>query len=1335
MAATMTVYKCWLHLVFLSVTTGIATTVSGLEDITVFNISCDPQDIMSEETKRCDSKSLASIAASATEETNILINIKIPRLRLNGTVTFANLSSLTISGEPGTMSTLMCTDWDSSSDTGIVLKNISSRISFSNLNVTKCGLAVNNILAAYKLSSDSTSVAAIRSALAIVQSRNVNVNNMVIEKSKGLGLAVLDHQGDSRVSIISTIFKENKQPLEHNQLEVIEKQFGGGGVYLKLDSFPTSQNENTFTEFVHTDLLSDVEQRQGRGGGAYIYLKGDSTNVQVSFTRCRFISNQGFLGGGLSVVVHGEGNRKALNMTVVISDSQFEGNGCDGNKHDRVISKDSCDDTCKAGFGGGLQFTIDTVSAKKVNNNKPSRNKYIVINTNFTNNFAEVGGGVSCFSYQGISDEDSVIFEDCLFNENRANIGSAVAMTPTNLLKLSMRKIIPPQFINCDFLENTIVDECYRRNRVQKSNGIATMYANMYNIEFQGSQNFKSNVGSAIHIVNGLLNFTDSDASFSNNTSIHGGALSLVGTSMMIVGPRDYEFLNNTAYIQGGAIFVFLMDRADFTISRTCFIQYGTNDIENKIPSKTRNANMYFYGNKCSNNNREGHAIFATSVHSCRGVLNDSSTENHLIWSFDNFSQMFLKQGVTMKFDDNSALQPQVATDGYLLNETESKTLEIIPGEMYSHGVKITDDLGNSIHQSFKINIEAKGHNDTIELDPNYSAYIRSEVKLAGEPGDKATIYLAPASPRHTFVKLAVKLISCPPGYKLNENSQCICNAHAHFGLLKCDDSKLRSYLLPGFWAGDLNGESTLVTSECFFCNYNLSNSASSGDSEFEVILPQNFTDLNKAVCGRTRVGTVCGRCAENYTVHFHSPGYLCKPAEPLGCKVGWLLYIVSELLPVTTVFIIVLVLNVNFTSGFVNGFILYSQLLSSLDIYAGGITVFSMAEKLSIAKATAGYRVMYGFFNLDFLNIESLSFCFWKNASALDMIAVKYITILYTVLLIVTVILVMNKCGGRCLGKCCRITTIKLSVTHGISTFLVICYAQCIKVSLSLLLPVHLHAEKNSSDPKPSVRVWFNGEVEHLSRQHWPYAIPAIFILITVGLVPPALLLTYPLLNKGLALFGLEEKRPFNLFSSAIWLKPLLDSFQGCYKDNFRFFAGLYFLYRWTFLSIHWNTGNFGAYFTGTGGILLFMFTLHTICQPYIKREHNIIDALLFANLILINALSFFNFHKRRSREIEYEATVTAVTIQLVLIYLPLAVIFAYFLTMLCWQFIKYGTNKSENFATCVGFVLPKRFSGLLNKISSQNEDFDSIILDDDFVRNYAENSVEYQEFEVRES
>lgn len=137
-------------------------------------------------------------------------------------------------------------------------------------------------------------------------------------------------------------------------------------------------------------------------------------------------------------------------------------------------------------------------------------------------------------------------------------------------------------------------------------------------------------------------------------------------------------------------------------------------------------------------------------------------------------------------------------------------------------------------------------------------------------------------------------------------------------------------------------------------------------------------------------------------------------------------------------------------------------------------------------------------------------------------MLAIKYVTILYTPVLIVAVIWTMDKCGGRCLGIHCRITAIKISVIH-INFSCDLLFTVC-NGSLGLLTPLYIHVKENSTYSQ-YLRVCFNGELQYFSKEHLPYALPAIFCLLTVGLFPPALLLTYPLLNRCLTILGLDDQ------------------------------------------------------------------------------------------------------------------------------------------------------------------------------------------------------------------
>ena len=69
-----------------------------------FNITCD-----SHASEICQSPSLEEITSLVVgQPSDLMIDIRILELYLNVAVNFSNLSSLTISGEPDNMTTIIC---------------------------------------------------------------------------------------------------------------------------------------------------------------------------------------------------------------------------------------------------------------------------------------------------------------------------------------------------------------------------------------------------------------------------------------------------------------------------------------------------------------------------------------------------------------------------------------------------------------------------------------------------------------------------------------------------------------------------------------------------------------------------------------------------------------------------------------------------------------------------------------------------------------------------------------------------------------------------------------------------------------------------------------------------------------------------------------------------------------------------------------------------------------------------------------------------------------------------------------------------------------------------
>ena len=609
-----------------------------------------------------------------------------------------------------------------------------------------------------------------------------------------------------------------------------------------------------------------------------------------------------------------------------------------------------------------------------------------------------------------------------------------------------------------------------------------------------------------------------------------------------------------------------------------------------------------------------------------------------------------------------------IATEGGIFNVSGALPFMIIPGEEHLLQVAVIDDLNQTVNTSFRASIIEEDR-ENILIDEGFSCVAGNVIQLQGEEGQNGTLLLQTVTSRQASIAIEIVLAACPPAFSQSENNECVCDADSFVGLGLCDQS-LRVQIRPGFWAGYTITESDtseFATAACplGFCNKN------NGSLQEDITLPRNHSLLDRMICGPKRTGILCGKCAPGYTTHYHSPDYQCKEAKL--CNVGWLFYILSELFPTTLLFLVIITFNISFTSGAVNSFILFVQLLDTLFVNASGNIEFSTG----IEVLTAGYRLIYGIFNLDFFNIEPLSFCIFGNATVLDVLAFKYVTIIYALILVLSVIAFIKYCSHRCLRPCLvkyvGIRSLKAKVDSGLSAFIIICYAQCVKISLTLLLPETLKGRRGILY-HPN-RVWFNGEIKSFSAEHLPYAFPALLFLITIGIILPALLLTYRLLNKAIDYFKIGELRLIMFITSN--LSPLLYSFQGSFKSQWCFFSGLYLIYRWIGLVAYAALQDFIAFYVAIEILLIIMLTLHAVVKPYEQKWHNLVDVLLLADLALINGLTIYNYFYSTQANVrtDYRRIDASASIQIILIYLPLLCYVVGYTVYRVWK--KWGKEK----------------------------------------------------------
>ena len=275
-----------------------------------------------------------------------------------------------------------------------------------------------------------------------------------------------------------------------------------------------------------------------------------------------------------------------------------------------------------------------------------------------------------------------------------------------------------------------------------------------------------------------------------------------------------------------------------------------------------------------------------------------------------------------------------------------------------------------------------------------------------------------------------------------------------------------------------------------------------------------------------------------------------------------------------------------------------------------------------------------------------------------MDVLLMKYATVGFALLLVLLTICIARY---RCvqLKVFAKFHTPNSVLIHGLSAFFVLCYSQSARVTFQLLDYFCLYSVNFTCEVKVVNRI---GYMTYFHGEHIKYAIIALLVLIFFIIIPPLLLILYPLVFKLLGLCKLSE----SWLASILWrVMPiqLLDSFQSSFKDNFRFFAGLYFFYRATILGAYAYCQHLLPFYSIVQLQLILILVIHAIFQPYKERNHNIIDALLFANLAIINGITLYNFAEKDFADQQTHFVLVNIDImaliQAILIFLPFLCVF----------------------------------------------------------------------------
>ena len=1037
---------------------------------------------------------------------------------------------------------------------------------------------------------------------------NVSMLHVVVADSNGSGL---HFEGISSYANVShSVFHDNK----------VVGRFGAG-VSIIFSSQQLQQSINIV--FSHCHFLRNHAFNKHAfvsGGAMSIRIEGYTHNVKITIHKSIFNNNTAEWGSGLYCSFGGHAKKNSI----TIHNTTFENNYYP-NKHIDLYNA-----------GGGALVT--TVESSRKNNITFSKCR-------FYNNSATWGGALAWYARPnnyllGFNKLNQYILANSIFEENKATVGSVMSIYCMTAPKSPGFCNAIPSIVGYSVFKNngqsiTVSDPSSTTESTLQINGFFT-YIN-------GTLIFRDNFGTPIFVRNTAVLITSkAHLVFKNNSAETGGGIALYDSWITVSNGSRLDFTNNTALMDGGAIYAH--QSADLYVphAHSCFIRYSN---ANTLPWKWE-SKFTFNGNKASNRNN---SIYATSIIPC-AWNHPNSTKFNMMEIFCNWSRW--------KFENPENCSENILTSVRNFSKTPSM-IHVSPGIPKKFVVGV-DDLGHKIPKLSVVPTVWPQNNYNISVQYTDDGLVVYGKRYSGP----TTILLQVYGDRSIFKKVRVFIDGCPPGFEYLPNSlSCKCDENNRNFLL-CDGRNWSALLFKGFCMSfsKIHNITQTVYGRCVF-----SNSPTVNLTTVYIPLPQYEDDLDKRFCGLFhRTGLLCGRCLKNYSIDVFSTTYDCHKCSPSAAS--WIIFFTVALLPPLVLFLLILALHISFTGGSMNAFIFFSQ-------------VVTLSQEVMLVVAVTGMKGKLGTFMLrsvvDLYSVWSLDnyriihsfmgyhhpICLGERLGVIEVLTLRYVSALYPFLLIAVAYVVIELHARNCRVFVClwkplcflctrfrRSWKLKTSVVDAFATFMILSYVKLIR--MSLLLVTFTNVMGFRTDLKLVKRVTnYDPTIDYLSHNHVPYVLLGSFFLVTFGILPPLLLVTYQ--------FQMVQRCLTQCRMNRLCLKTFMDAFQGCYRDgrnggpDRRFFAGLYLVFRVViFVAFNLQTEHINTYYIL---VLTCIFILMLIAwlRPYKVMFYNHLDVFIMGILATFFGLHVVGFYYL---ETSIEVPTSIILIALCLCFIPLS-------------------------------------------------------------------------------
>ena len=424
---------------------------------------------------------------------------------------------------------------------------------------------------------------------------------------------------------------------------------------------------------------------------------------------------------------------------------------------------------------------------------------------------------------------------------------------------------------------------------------------------------------------------------------------------------------------------------------------------------------------------------------------------------------------------------------------------------------------------------------------------------------------------------LIIELSPCHPGFWQYPNNSMICECYNASDIVFCSGSS--STIKRGYWFGSVTGKPTVTFCPINYCNFTCCETSNGY---------YHLSPVRVNQCTSHRSGTACGSCEEGYTLSFDSVE--CIPVKK--CSTGEMILLLVLILVYWIVIIAAVFSMMHFKVG-IGYLYAITYYYSVVDLLLNQNWYLPSGLNTTVNVMSSIAKIIPQFLG---------HFCFITNMSGIDQQFIHYTHPVAISLFLVLITMLARR--YRRLSY-----FVSKGIIHVICCLLLLSYTSLATTSLLLMKPlIFLDVDK--------VYTYVSPDIEYFHGRHLAYAIVAVLFTIAIVIGLPLLLALEPFLNSKI---------------NFVRVKPLLDQFQGCYKDKYRCFAAYYMICRLFIITIIIaNSSNNFAFHYLLIATNVITTLIHQLLKPYSSSLLNDFDGTILHILVLVSALPLVEFFNK---------------------------------------------------------------------------------------------------------